>query len=72
MYFDVHPRVFRFICSNAREAAQLGTGAFKSVFTDTKWRDVMDDYRADQEANKWGRSGGDPNRYRPNGLHDKY
>ncbi|KGL82807.1 Serum amyloid A protein, partial [Tinamus guttatus] len=24
-----------------------------------------EDTAADQEANKWGRSGGDPNRYRP-------
>uniref|UniRef100_A0A3B5MQP5 Serum amyloid A protein n=1 Tax=Xiphophorus couchianus TaxID=32473 RepID=A0A3B5MQP5_9TELE len=27
---------------------------------------------ADQAANRWGRSGGDPNRYRPNGLPEKY
>ncbi|NXE98644.1 SAA protein, partial [Menura novaehollandiae] len=31
-----------------------------------------EDTRADQEANAWGRSGGDPNRYRPNGLPRKY
>ncbi|NXG16981.1 SAA protein, partial [Grallaria varia] len=31
-----------------------------------------EDTRADQEANKWGRSGGDPNRYRPKGLPKKY
>ncbi|GIY63361.1 serum amyloid A protein [Caerostris darwini] len=30
------------------------------------------DSRADQEANKWGREGGDPNKYRPKGLPDKY
>uniref|UniRef100_A0A3B5N0M1 Serum amyloid A protein n=1 Tax=Xiphophorus couchianus TaxID=32473 RepID=A0A3B5N0M1_9TELE len=29
-------------------------------------------YAADQAANRWGRSGGDPNRYRPNGLPEKY
>ncbi|NWW11944.1 SAA protein, partial [Oreocharis arfaki] len=31
-----------------------------------------EDTRADQEANAWGRSGGDPNRYRPAGLPRKY
>ncbi|NXD52005.1 SAA protein, partial [Corvus moneduloides] len=31
-----------------------------------------EDTRADQEANAWGRSGGDPNRYRPAGLPSKY
>ncbi|KAI8495556.1 acute-phase response [Branchiostoma belcheri] len=30
------------------------------------------DRRADQEANRWGRNGGDPNRYRPAGLPDRY
>ncbi|XP_077676078.1 serum amyloid A protein-like, partial [Eretmochelys imbricata] len=31
-----------------------------------------EDTRQDQEANAWGRSGGDPNRYRPEGLPSKY
>uniref|UniRef100_A0A3B5MSH0 Serum amyloid A protein n=1 Tax=Xiphophorus couchianus TaxID=32473 RepID=A0A3B5MSH0_9TELE len=31
-----------------------------------------EDEAADQAANRWGRSGGDPNRYRPNGLPEKY
>ncbi|XP_008920299.3 serum amyloid A protein [Manacus vitellinus] len=31
-----------------------------------------EDTRADQEANRWGRSGGNPNRYRPKGLPSKY
>ncbi|XP_064570706.1 serum amyloid A protein-like [Zonotrichia leucophrys gambelii] len=31
-----------------------------------------EDTRQDQEANRWGRSGGDPNRYRPKGLPRKY
>ncbi|NXD33828.1 SAA protein, partial [Copsychus sechellarum] len=31
-----------------------------------------EDTRADQEANEWGRRGGDPNRYRPKGLPSKY
>ncbi|XP_063254180.1 serum amyloid A protein-like [Prinia subflava] len=31
-----------------------------------------EDTRLDQEANAWGRSGGDPNRYRPRGLPSKY
>lgn len=31
-----------------------------------------EDTRQDQEANEWGRRGGDPNRYRPKGLPSKY
>ncbi|NXR64584.1 SAA protein, partial [Rhadina sibilatrix] len=31
-----------------------------------------EDTRLDQEANAWGRRGGDPNRYRPKGLPSKY
>ncbi|NXT12990.1 SAA protein, partial [Prunella fulvescens] len=31
-----------------------------------------EDTRQDQEANRWGRNGGDPNRYRPKGLPSKY
>ncbi|NXP58751.1 SAA protein, partial [Chloropsis cyanopogon] len=31
-----------------------------------------EDTRLDQEANAWGRRGGDPNRYRPRGLPSKY
>jgi hypothetical protein len=34
--------------------------------------DSAADRAADQEANKHGRNGGDPNEYRPNGLPDKY
>ncbi|XP_016369467.1 serum amyloid A isoform X1 [Sinocyclocheilus rhinocerous] len=30
------------------------------------------DAAADQAANRWGRNGGDPNRYRPKGLPKKY
>ncbi|XP_072278785.1 serum amyloid A protein-like [Pyxicephalus adspersus] len=46
---------------DAREAVQMrgrGRGAADS--------------QADQEANRWGRNGGNPNRYRPNGLPRKY
>ncbi|XP_006093877.1 serum amyloid A-2 protein [Myotis lucifugus] len=32
----------------------------------------LEDSLADQEANRWGRSGKDPNYYRPPGLPDKY
>ncbi|NXC50636.1 SAA protein, partial [Penelope pileata] len=48
------------VISDAREALQSlsGRGA--------------EDTLADQEANAWGRSGGDPNRYRPAGLPGKY
>ncbi|KAM5127366.1 serum amyloid A-5 protein-like [Mantella aurantiaca] len=49
------------VISDAREAVQTrgsGRGA--------------EDSRLDQEANRWGRNGGDPNRYRPQGLPRKY
>lgn len=50
------------MCSNAREAAQgLGHSGRGNA-----------DSEADQRANRWGRNGGDPNRYRPNGLPKKY
>ncbi|EPQ18371.1 Serum amyloid A-1 protein [Myotis brandtii] len=32
----------------------------------------LEDRMADQEANRWGRSGKDPNRFRPPGLPAKY
>ena len=31
-----------------------------------------EDTEADQQANRWGREGGDPNKYRPSGLPDEY
>uniref|UniRef100_A0A6I8PKT7 Serum amyloid A protein n=1 Tax=Ornithorhynchus anatinus TaxID=9258 RepID=A0A6I8PKT7_ORNAN len=49
------------VISNGREFFQGGSSG----------RGV-EDSRADQEANRHGRSGGDPNRYRPAGLDKKY
>ncbi|XP_026706241.1 serum amyloid A protein-like [Athene cunicularia] len=63
------------------DAAQRGPGGAwaAKVISDAreKWQsDVSgrgaEDTRADQEANAWGRNGGDPNRYRPAGLPSKY
>lgn len=48
------------LISNAREWVQGGSGRGAA------------DTAADQEANRWGRNGGDPNRYRPNGLDERY
>ncbi|KPP68752.1 serum amyloid A-like [Scleropages formosus] len=48
------------VISNARERVQGASGR------------GHEDTAADQEANRWGRHGGDPNRYRPNGLPSKY
>ncbi|XP_071617739.1 serum amyloid A protein-like [Heliangelus exortis] len=48
------------VISDARERIQGWTGR------------GADDTAADQEANAWGRNGGDPNRYRPAGLPQKY
>ncbi|XP_068256020.1 serum amyloid A protein-like isoform X5 [Nyctibius grandis] len=63
------------------DAAQRGPGGAwaAKVISDARenWQsDVSgrgaEDTRADQEANAWGRNGGDPNRYRPPGLPSKY
>ncbi|KAM6115256.1 serum amyloid A protein-like isoform 2-T2 [Pterocles gutturalis] len=63
------------------DAARRGPGGAwaAKVLSDLreKWQsDVSgrgaEDTRADQEANEWGRRGGDPNRYRPAGLPRKY
>ncbi|XP_022104991.1 serum amyloid A-5 protein-like [Acanthaster planci] len=48
------------VISNAREGWQGASGR------------GAEDTRADQEANEWGRSGGDPNIFRPEGLPDRY
>ncbi|NXV39941.1 SAA protein, partial [Rissa tridactyla] len=63
------------------DAAQRGPGGVwaAKVLSDARERWQSDfsgrgaeDTRADQEANEWGRSGGDPNRYRPAGLPSQY
>jgi len=62
------------------DAAQRGPGGAwaAGVISDARegWQGASgrgaDDTRADQEANRWGRNGGDPNRYRPEGLPDRY
>uniref|UniRef100_A0A3B5RD17 Serum amyloid A n=1 Tax=Xiphophorus maculatus TaxID=8083 RepID=A0A3B5RD17_XIPMA len=63
------------------DAAQRGPGGCrghqvrKSLQRDDEWTGQgqgPEDEAADQAANRWGRSGGDPNRYRPNGLPEKY
>ncbi|NXE75640.1 SAA protein, partial [Cochlearius cochlearius] len=63
------------------DAAQRGPGGAwaAKVISDAreKWQSDLsgrgaEDTRADQEANAWGRNGGDPNRYRPAGLPSKY
>ncbi|KAG9468001.1 hypothetical protein GDO78_013902, partial [Eleutherodactylus coqui] len=52
-------------------AAKLISDARESIQTGVSGQGA-EDRAADQEANEWGRSGGDPNRYRPRGLPDKY
>ncbi|XP_041477680.1 serum amyloid A-5 protein-like [Lytechinus variegatus] len=49
------------VISNARENYQSGLSG-----------QGPQDTAADQAANQWGRSGGDPNVYRPAGLPDRY
>ncbi|XP_043308509.1 serum amyloid A protein isoform X2 [Cervus canadensis] len=57
------------VISNARENIQgITDPLFKGMTRDQ----VREDSKADQFANEWGRSGKDPNHFRPPGLPDKY
>ncbi|XP_037695219.1 serum amyloid A-2 protein-like [Choloepus didactylus] len=56
------------VISDARENFQRVTDFFK--FGDSGHG--VEDSRADQIANEWGRSGKDPNHFRPPGLPEKY
>nr|APD25542.1 serum amyloid A [Plecoglossus altivelis] len=64
-----------------QQAAQRGPGGrfaatIISNARELMWKQSSGDNRldseADQEANRWGRNGGDLSRYRPKGLPDKY
>uniref|UniRef100_A0A671G833 Serum amyloid A protein n=1 Tax=Rhinolophus ferrumequinum TaxID=59479 RepID=A0A671G833_RHIFE len=54
--------------SNLRENSQRVTDLFK--YGDSGHGE--EDSKADQFANEWGRSGKDPNHFRPDGLPDEY
>lgn len=54
--------------SDARENVQRFTDRFSFGGSGRG----AEDSRADQAANEWGRSGKDPNHFRPHGLPDKY
>ncbi|XP_028811732.1 serum amyloid A isoform X2 [Denticeps clupeoides] len=62
------------------DAAQRGAGGRWAAEVISDAREMIqsnsgrghEDSAADQEANRWGRDGGDPNRYRPAGLPEKY
>ncbi|XP_007953821.1 LOW QUALITY PROTEIN: serum amyloid A-2 protein-like [Orycteropus afer afer] len=56
------------VISDARENLKRVTDLFK--YGDSGHG--AEDSRADQAANEWGRSGKDPNHFRPDGLPDKY
>ncbi|XP_058924881.1 serum amyloid A-2 protein isoform X1 [Kogia breviceps] len=56
------------VISDARENVQRVTDLFKHGDSGHG----LEDSRADQVANRWGRSGKDPNHFRPRGLPDKY
>nr|P02739.2 RecName: Full=Serum amyloid A-2 protein; Contains: RecName: Full=Amyloid protein AA1; AltName: Full=Protein AA1; Short=AA1; Contains: RecName: Full=Amyloid protein AA2; AltName: Full=Protein AA2; Short=AA2; Flags: Precursor [Neogale vison]AAA30969.1 serum amyloid A2 precursor [Neogale vison] len=56
------------VISDARERSQRVTDLFK--YGDSGHG--VEDSKADQAANEWGRSGKDPNHFRPSGLPDKY
>ncbi|KAM3918334.1 serum amyloid A-5 protein-like [Leptodactylus fuscus] len=52
-------------------AAKVISDAREGIQTSSSGRGG-EDSAADQRANEWGRSGRDPNHYRPNGLPNKY
>ncbi|NXQ60953.1 SAA protein, partial [Anthoscopus minutus] len=62
------------------DAARRGPGGAWAAKVISDAREYMqgasgrgaEDTREDQEANEWGRSGGNPNVYRPKGLPSKY
>uniref|UniRef100_A0A671FZH5 Serum amyloid A protein n=1 Tax=Rhinolophus ferrumequinum TaxID=59479 RepID=A0A671FZH5_RHIFE len=54
--------------SDAREDSQRVTDLFKHGDSGHG----EEDSKADQFANEWGRSGKDPNHFRPDGLPDEY
>ncbi|XP_058402073.1 serum amyloid A protein-like [Diceros bicornis minor] len=56
------------VISDAREGSQR----FTDLFRHGDSGHGAADSRADQAANEWGRSGKDPNHFRPAGLPDKY
>uniref|UniRef100_A0A5F5PVG3 Serum amyloid A protein n=1 Tax=Equus caballus TaxID=9796 RepID=A0A5F5PVG3_HORSE len=56
------------VISDARENVQRFTDRFSFGGSGRG----AEDSRADQAANEWGRSGRDPNHFRPHGLPDKY
>ncbi|XP_046897877.1 serum amyloid A [Hypomesus transpacificus] len=64
-----------------QHAAQRGPGGRFAASVISNVREMLprqssgnnrEDSRADQDANRWGRNGGDLSRYRPKGLPDKY
>ncbi|XP_068115655.1 serum amyloid A-5 protein-like [Hyperolius riggenbachi] len=62
------------------DAAQRGRGGLFAAKVISNGREIYNfikgddrgDIAADQFANRWGRYGGDPNRFRPKGLPSKY
>lgn len=62
------------------DAASRGAGGRWAATVISNAREALDRLRGgsaadsarDQEANRWGRNGGDPNRYRPEGLPSQY
>ncbi|XP_053755895.1 serum amyloid A protein [Panthera pardus] len=56
------------VISDLRENSQRVTDFFRHGSSGHG----AEDSKADQEANEWGRSGKDPNHFRPDGLPDKY
>uniref|UniRef100_A0A8C6FTL5 Serum amyloid A protein n=1 Tax=Moschus moschiferus TaxID=68415 RepID=A0A8C6FTL5_MOSMO len=62
------------------DAAQRGPGGVWAAEVISNARETIqgiydqgpEDSKADQFANEWGRSGKDPNHFRPAGLPDKY
>ncbi|KAM9302399.1 serum amyloid A-5 protein-like [Gastrophryne carolinensis] len=85
-YFDMREANYKgadkyFHARGNYDAAQRGSGGSWAAKVLSDGREAVqtrgsgrgiEDSMADQEANRWGRNGGDPNRYRPAGLPKKY
>ena len=61
--FFVSCHLFHLYFSSTREGLQVIQGAIMTVIGKRKWKQVMDEYKGDMEANEYGRNGGDPNKY---------
>lgn len=62
-----------YFCSNLREKTDKMRYKVENtlkLMSDKEYKEKLADSDKDRKANEWGRSGGDPNKYRVNGIPD--